>query len=572
MRSSNPRDRRQAMKRKRGQTALDIEQQDSSSSDTNAVSQSTEDDSQNQTPTKRRRTLPSTGGDTVASTGHINSVKSTPTKATRSSDRIRVSLLKTPTKTVGSLSRTDTPTRVLDAERSARRKSARKLIERPVSGVSSDEEELEEEEDLLAQDIWGTAEADGEGRANAHGDIEEAAAAAAAAGGTTPTPKKRGRPPKTPRSKRSPTPPHDLPPHEQYFYHNRPGGNKTSNNTLASLSLLNHEEYFSLIRNYVDPHESERAFLHEIHARSFEQWRFELSEGFSLCLYGWGSKRQLTQDFAHWLYRQSSSQADDSDQEEGTGCKIVVVNGYVSSVSIKEVINTVLSALDAPNLPPKLTGQPADMLETLLSLLTEHASLSSNNNHPITLIINSIDGPPLRRPATQSLLSRLAAHKAIHLLATADHPSFPLLWDSSLRESFNFLFHDCTTFEPYEAEIDVVDSVNELLGRTGRRVGGREGVGYVLKSLPENARSLYRVLVGEQLAGMEDGLPAAAAEEDEETGAGNSSADGVEYRVLYQKAVEEFICSSEVAFRTLLKEYVFTSRHLAFLITRLANE
>jgi origin recognition complex subunit 2 len=30
----------------------------------------------------------------------------------------------------------------------------------------------------------------------------------------------------------------------------------------------------------------------------------------------------------------------------------------------------------------------------------------------------------------------------------------------------------------------------------------------------------------------------------------------VEYRLLYQKAVEDFICGDEVAFRTLLKEYV----------------
>jgi len=30
---------------------------------------------------------------------------------------------------------------------------------------------------------------------------------------------------------------------------------------------------------------------------------------------------------------------------------------------------------------------------------------------------------------------------------------------------------------------------------------------------------------------------------------------GVEYRVLYHKAVEEFVCSSEVGFRTLLKEF-----------------
>ena len=33
------------------------------------------------------------------------------------------------------------------------------------------------------------------------------------------------------------------------------------------------------------------------------------------------------------------------------------------------------------------------------------------------------------------------------------------------------------------------------------------------------------------------------------------SNQGVEYRVLYHKAVEAFVCTSEVSFRTLLKEF-----------------
>ena len=74
-------------------------------------------------------------------------------------------------------------------------------------------------------------------------------------------------------------------------------------------------------------------------------------------------------------------------------------------------------------------------------------------------------------------------------------------------------------------------------------MGGKEGVIFVLRSLPENARSLFRLLVCEVLVAMEDG-----SENREET--------AVEYRMVYQKAVEEFICSSEMAFRTLLKEYV----------------
>ena len=117
-------------------------------------------------------------------------------------------------------------------------------------------------------------------------------------------------------------------------------------------------------------------------------------------------------------------------------------------------------------------------------------------------------------------------------------PDFPLLWDIGLRTSFNFLFHDATTFRPFTVELDVVNDVHELLGRKSQRVNGREGVAFVLKSLPENAKNLFTLLVGEVLVAMEDG----------------GEDGGVEYRMIYNKAVEEFICSSEMAFRTLLKE------------------
>ena len=77
-----------------------------------------------------------------------------------------------------------------------------------------------------------------------------------------------------------------------------------------------------------------------------------------------------------------------------------------------------------------------------------------------------------------------------------------------------------------------------------RRVGGKDGVAFVLRSLPENAKNLFRLLVGEALVVMED----------EDGGVPGGEGVGVEYRMLYNKAVEEFICSSEMAFRTLLKE------------------
>ncbi|KAI9843463.1 MAG: Origin recognition complex subunit 2 [Sclerophora amabilis] len=434
---------------------------------------------------------------------------------------------------------------IRNSDRSARRKCARTLIERTISSYMSDEGD-EEEEDTLAEQIWDEDEAHHEDRGqDVLYDSEEPNAP------VTPAKRVRGRP-KGSRRKRTPTPPQDLPHYEQYFFKNRPGRVKTSSNTLSSLSLLTHEEYFTLIRNQIDPHESERAYLEELHSRSFDQWAFELSQGFNICIHGYGSKRQLVSRFAEYLNSTSPRTQ-----------KIVIVNGHLPTLTIRDILHTLARAALPPDLSQKLSGtQPFELLTSFLTLLSVHKEGTPH----LTLLINAIDSPTLRRPNTQSLLSRLASHPSIHLLATASHPSFPLLWDSSLRTAFNFVFHDCTTFRPPDAsELDVVNSVHELLGRSGRRIGGKEGVAFVLKSLPEKARALFRLLVAEQLAGMlekEDGDAVEGAangddggEADEASGAVSAAGGGVEYRVLYQKATEEFICSSEMTFRTLLKEF-----------------
>ena len=90
-------------------------------------------------------------------------------------------------------------------------------------------------------------------------------------------------------------------------------------------------------------------------------------------------------------------------------------------------------------------------------------------------------------------------------------------------------------------------------------------MGFVLSSLPENARSLYRILVMEQLAldlieqGLDDDDEVTATPKNKKVAQSKAVApesnQGVEYRVLYHKAVQEFVCSSEVGFRTLLKEF-----------------
>ena len=111
----------------------------------------------------------------------------------------------------------------------------------------------------------------------------------------------------------------------------------------------------------------------------------------------------------------------------------------------------------------------------------------------------------------------------------------------------------------------MIDDVNELLGRSGRSVKGKEGVGFVLRSLPENARNLYRVLISELLAAMDtdpnDLNRYSDSEDNSNEGtahpskAGRSNEAAIDYRALFKKVQEEFICSSEMAFKQLLKEF-----------------
>ncbi|KZM27109.1 Origin recognition complex subunit 2 [Ascochyta rabiei] len=456
-------------------------------------------------------------------------------------------LFATPTKSVNGDAPAGTPTIVRNADRSARRKSNRQILERTLNGGEGDEEVLNEENSLAEQileeeDAVVTAEE----QTQEEVPVPE-----------TPLKRGRGRPKGSGKKKpKSPTPPTELPSHEEYFWQNRPGGLKTSNNTLSAQSLLSHDEYFQAMSSYRNSHRSEMELLVELHSRAFDQWMFELDEGFNVCLYGYGSKRSITDSFVTHLYRHLSEMTPYDGSIKTP--KIAVINGYAAGTTLKEILTTIASIAVPTTI--KLPNQPAVLLDFVL----EHLS-TFPPPHPVPVVLNSIDSPYLRKSPVPSMLARLAAHSSINLLCTADTPSFPLLWDVGLKTQYKFLFHDATTFAPYDAEIDVVETVNELLGRSGRRVGGRDGVGFVLRSLPENARSLYRILVMEQLTVdmMEQGLD----DEDEATATPRNkkvtqakavvpeSNQGVEYRVLYHKAVQEFVCSSEVGFRTLLKEF-----------------
>jgi origin recognition complex subunit 2 len=459
-------------------------------------------------------------------------------------------------KRVDSIKLRGTPT----ANRSAQKKSVQKLLD---STLMADEDLLEVNENLLAQRILD----DGEGESSASSDddengLETEPVPETGDDGLLPvdTPVKRGRGrPKGSKNKRLATPPPDLPPHERYFFQNRSGATQTSGNTLSSVSLLTHKSYHEAINKYEDRHREYVEDLHSLHRRSFPQWKFELSEAYSICLYGYGSKRKLMLDFADYLYKYSEGQAPIT----------IFVNGHHPSLTLRSMLNTIASGVMPKSLLQKLPMQPADLAAVIIGYLIEDPP-----SNPVYILLQSLTAPVLVKPSTQSLLASLSSVPGVHLVATTDNPNFLLLWDSGLSEEFNWVFHDATTFESYDdgkgtGEIaGVVDSVHELMGRKGMGGKGREGVRWVLRSLPDNAKNLYRILLTEILTASADDFGKrpfnmSDGESDAEDMFGgrtqpqrsDEEMGEIDYKYLYQKAVEEFICSSEMAFRTLLKEF-----------------
>jgi origin recognition complex subunit 2 len=431
--------------------------------------------------------------------------------------------LKTPQKRDNSVRFADgvvsPPQPVTNADRSARRKSVKRIVSRAVTADSSDEED---EEDALARRIFADSDSEDE-----DGLLPEEEA-----------PKKRGRKKKV----KEPEPPPVTEGPDSFFQQNRKARQVTSNSTLASLPPLDHSTYFRLIRDHTPDHVEDRKYLEDLHRGNFPQWDFELAQGFNILLYGYGSKRKLLMEFAKHMYSSPRS--------------LVIFNGYVPTLTIKDVLSTIAKALLGQTHSARLGSNPNDMLDAVLQLLdSSPEDLEEQVEDPrdipqhITLMIHNIDGESLRPERCQVILSRLAAHPKLSIVASIDHIRAPLLWDAARASQFNFLWHDATTFAPYDVESSIDDSL-ALVGGSGR-AGGTKGVKFVLASLPMNAKSLYRVLVSHQLQAIED-----------DVGGGNGSGDeyGVEYRVLYQKAMEEFICSNDMAFRTLLKEYATLPR------------
>ena len=495
------------------------------------------------TPTRPQQDTPSKRGRKPKSSADgISSAQTTP----RGMITSQKGAFATPTKQPKAQEDGETITVNTNADRSARRKTNRALIRRTLEGRDSDDEEG----DILMHQILG--ESDASADSEEEEDVEKARATSGLP--ETPSKRRRGRP-KGSKNRRTPTPPPDLPPQERYFFGTRPSQSvaQSSSNAVSSQTLLSHAAYHDFISTYNDPHTPNIAGLHELHSMAYPTWAFELSQNYTVCLYGYGSKRRLLASFADYLHERSPPKT----------LKTVIINAHHPSLSMRNILLTLIRALG-------LSGIPTNP-STLVAAILAHQNTKAASAIPVYLLISSLHARPLVSGLAPSILSALATHPSFRLVLTASDPSFPILWSSTMRDSLNILFHDATTFLSYddpasafsELGIGTVDSVAELMGRKGPAAASRERVNWVLKSLPENARGLYRILVSEILAAEAGGIRSGRGDvdSDDETGSGgerqkDGELRGIDSRTLYSLAEGELLCSSEMAFRGLLREFV----------------
>lgn len=337
------------------------------------------------------------------------------------------------------------------------------------------------------------------------------------------------------------------------YFEQHMGRPKAGANSLSQLApQLEYDEFIPFVELSKLIRLKEKNKLNSLHKSLCHQWCFELTCGFSLNFYGVGSKIRLIGDFVQNYLVEWYEQNMQEDEEYPD---ILVVNGYNPAVKFKKVVHDILSVFISQEKKKQDNVKfPKHISETVPFLMkyVEDRRLHKPGQFikpKLILVIHNIDGKPFLNERTQSLLSQLCSIPEIWLISSTDNINVSLLWDLFKLKSFNFLWHDLTTYEPYMVEMSFRDVLN--MGKSKKFVGNK-GAKYVLSSLTKNARNLYKILLIKQLEIMKSATTTKAGR----TGLKGSIKLGIEFKQLYDACLEEFVTSNEISFRTMLGEFI----------------
>lgn len=299
---------------------------------------------------------------------------------------------------------------------------------------------------------------------------------------------------------------------------------KKSTLKISDIDLVDEQELRAAAGNIEPKHEKEIIALVNSYKKMFPRWVFELRCGFGL-MYGFGSKKALIEDFASTAL---------------TEYPVVVINGYLQSVNLKQVMIAIAELWwdqlktrqkTSSRILPK-GQQPFDSrsVDDILAFLDR--SEAEENDSFVCVAIHNIDGPGLRDSESQQYLARIASCSHIRIIASIDHVNSPLLWDKKMiHTQFNWYWYHVPTFAPYKIEgiffpLILAHSSTSQSAKTAA---------IVLQSLTPNAQSVFKILAEYQLSHPEE--------------------EGMPFDNLYTVSRERFLVSSQVTLNSHLTEF-----------------
>lgn len=332
-------------------------------------------------------------------------------------------------------------------------------------------------------------------------------------------------------------------------------GYKKSKNSMSMAPNITRDEYNTLSLLSDDLlHKTSRNGIQALQQKLFQQFTFELLQGFNLLFYGIGSKRQFLESFVLNFLSMKIALIQNPAIKDNDDCiPVLILNGYNTITQIREFFSQVCTILMKDEeisdkvMDDKYWKDQVDaQIENLVDFFKGRAS-----HVKLIILIHNIHGPSIRRDTFQSKLAYLAQIKQVALICSADNFQTPLLWDYSRSQNLNFIYHDITNFEPYRIEtINFKGSLELTQGSSS--LFNAESAKYVLGSLTENSKKMYKLLLKTLMENIEATDNSKVQLESKRC----QSKTAVPFSKLYQLCAADFIASNELSLRSLLSEFV----------------
>ncbi|KXN82247.1 Origin recognition complex subunit 2 [Leucoagaricus sp. SymC.cos] len=369
---------------------------------------------------------------------------------------------------------------------------------------------------------------------------------------------------------------------------------QTSSNVFSNLVLpLSAEEYGDAIASAKPRIKRLQAIIATPSIRNtlFSRFLIEMEEGFNILCYGYGSKRQLLNQFATEFCSKKGH--------------VVIANGFQPDFAIKDLLNRI------ENIPGILelelsSSVPEKQVQRISKFFSQPPSAGKRPPR-LYIIIHNIDSPTLRAPRNKAIFSLLALVPNIHIITSIDHLNAPLIWsssESSTRKTFStsspisppsspsslpssrhtednptpprgfsWLYHDLTTLSSYDFELTYIDrtSLTSAHGGGPRKKadfistlqssfnhsaslpgGGITNMSetaalHILASVTQKAQKLFILLAKRQLVAIED-LGAGGNEGGSDTIAGvDLQATAIGYDALFNLVRADFVATNDTA-------------------------